>query len=144
MPNSNYETDEKTRQRMQKVARQNTPIERIVRSVLHRLGYRFSLRRKDLAGKPDLVLPKYRTVVFVHGCFWHGHESCTKGTLRPKRNSELWERKIRWNVEKDARVTRELEEQSWHVIVVWECETKDRVGLGNRLSAELTALRTKS
>ncbi|HKP51286.1 MAG TPA: DNA mismatch endonuclease Vsr [Chloroflexia bacterium] len=137
MSRNNFTTNLQTRERMRKVGVVNTPIERIVRSLLHRQGYRFTLRRKDLPGKPDIVLPKYRTIIFVHGCFWHGHELCRKGTLRPKRNAEIWETKIQKNVARDLRVTDELHELGWRIIVIWECETKDKVALSARLTDEL-------
>jgi DNA mismatch endonuclease (patch repair protein) len=137
MTQSVRDTDPETRRRMQKVGVHNTPIERTVRSILHRLGYRFTLRRKDLIGKPDIVLPKYKSVVFVHGCFWHGHATCYKGTRRPKRNAAFWENKIAYNTAKDQRVQKELHRLGWNVVVVWECETKDELQLRRHLMEEL-------
>lgn len=137
MTKSLFETDAQTRRRMQGVRVRDTDIERVVRSVLHGLGYRFTLRREDLPGKPDVVMPKYRTVIFVNGCFWHGHDACTKGTRRPRRNAEAWQRKIQKNVAKDVRVTRELEALGWTVVTIWECETKSRATLAELLSHRL-------
>lgn len=138
MSQEKFDTDERTRLRMQQVRVANTSIEKMVRSVLHSMGYRFTLRRRDLPGKPDVVMPKYKTIVFVHGCFWHGHAICRKGTLRPKRNAELWEQKILKNIAKDERVTQELKTLGWRVITVWECETKDRTYLAEQLTNRLS------
>lgn len=101
----------------------DTKPEILVRKLLHALGYRFRLCRKDLPGKPDIVLPKYRTVIFVHGCFWHQHAGC-KAASRPSTNVEFWEKKFARNRERDARVEAELAALGWRVIVIWECEVK--------------------
>lgn len=121
---------------MSRIRSGNTKPERIVRSLLHRMGFRFRLHRKDLPGTPDIVLPKYHSVVFVHGCFWHRHEGCKKCTT-PKTNTEFWLEKFRKNVERDKRVQQELEGMGWHVIVVWACETKNLEELAKRLFEEL-------
>lgn len=92
----------------------------IVRKGLHALGYRYRLCRRDLPGKPDLVLPKYRTVIFVHGCFWHSHEGCSRAT-KPESNKEYWAAKLAGNRERDARAKAELHQLGWRVLVVWEC-----------------------
>lgn len=94
-----------------------------VRRLLHRLGYRFRLRRADLPGKPDIVLPRHKTVVFVHGCFWHRHD-CKRATI-PKTRTEFWTSKLSANAERDARVIHKLKTMGWRVAVIWECETKD-------------------
>ena len=94
-----------------------------VRAILHSLGYRFRLHRKDLPGKPDIVLPKHRTVIFVHGCFWHSHD-CRWGTVTPKTHHEFWKEKRRGTKERDARTVSALEEAGWHVLVIWECQSK--------------------
>ncbi len=106
---------------MSRVRSKDTKPEWVLRSALHRLGFRYRLRRKDLPGKPDLVFAKYRTVVFVNGCFWHRHPGCSQATT-PKSNVEFWERKFRRNVERDARNHQVLCEYGWRVVVVWECE----------------------
>jgi DNA mismatch endonuclease (patch repair protein) len=137
MSTDRFVTDIVTQQRMRKVRTSNTPAEKLVRSMLHRLGYRFTLHRRDLVGKPDIVLPKYRTVVFVHGCFWHGHDHCRKGVTRPKHNAQAWEEKLQYNKAKDQRVYSELARLGWRVIVVWECETKWKEALSSRLDAKL-------
>ena len=92
--------------------------------LLHHLGLRFRLHRKDLPGTPDVVLPKYQTALFIHGCFWHRHPECRFSTT-PRANKAFWEAKFAANVERDARKTRELEVLGWRVLVVWGCETRD-------------------
>ncbi|MDP9440574.1 MAG: very short patch repair endonuclease [Actinomycetota bacterium] len=108
---------------MSRVRSKNTKPELAVRSALHALGYRFRLHRKDLPGKPDVVLPKHRAAVFVHGCFWHQHPGCAKATL-PKNNAEFWREKLEGNVARDARNRERLRKLGWRPIVVWECEVK--------------------
>lgn len=106
----------------------NTKPEVRVRSILHSMGYRFRLHRKDLPGKPDIVLTKYRTVIFVHGCFWHCHD-CRWGIVVPKTRAEFWADKRRGNVERDVRKTEALEALGWRVLRVWECQTRDMEAL---------------
>jgi DNA mismatch endonuclease (patch repair protein) len=126
--------DRRTRSRMMSGIRgKNTKPERVVRSCLHRMGYRFRLNRKDLPGRPDIVLPKYMTVVFVHGCFWHRHPGC-KYAYRTKSNVLFWKKKFRENVARDRRNESALRKQGWHVIVVWECETTRDTRLRRKLS----------
>lgn len=110
----------------------NTTPELRVRSLLHRLGYRFRLHLGDLPGSPDVVLPKYRTVVFVHGCFWHRHPGCRYATT-PRNRAEFWERKFEQNVERDRRQQEQLIAMGWRVMVVWECELRDFPSLMTRL-----------
>lgn len=97
--------------------------EMLVRRYLHALGFRYGIHNKKLSGSPDLVLRKYRTVIFVNGCFWHGHEGCKLYRL-PKSNVEFWQAKVDRNRERDARTTAELAAKGWRVITVWECELK--------------------
>jgi DNA mismatch endonuclease (patch repair protein) len=99
----------------------NTKPELIVRSYLHRAGFRFSLHRKDLPGRPDIVLPKYRTVVFVHGCFWHRHEGCRFATT-PGTRRAFWLNKLRTNQLRDQRAIAALNEAGWRTYVLWDCE----------------------
>jgi len=106
---------------MSKIKGKNTKPEMILRSHLFRLGFRFRVHKKDLPGKPDIVLSKYQTVIFVHGCFWHYHKDCREGRI-PSTNSKFWKDKLLKNVEKDKRHTEALQELGWKVIVVWECE----------------------
>ena len=108
---------------MSRVRSRDTKPEVKIRSLLHRLGFRFRLCDKSLPGKPDIVLKKYKTVIFVNGCFWHHHENCPKSKL-PETNKEFWEKKIRSNVERDGKNKQELAEQGWRVLVIWECEVK--------------------
>ena len=116
-------TKEKRSEIMKKIKSKDTGPEKKVRSLLHSLGYRFRLYRKDLPGKPDIVLPKYKTVIFVHGCFWHGH-NCTKGTHIPVDNAEFWKEKIKKNKNRDVLNLQMLKEIGWNVIIIWECQIK--------------------
>ena len=109
---------------MSRIRGKNTKPEIVVRSLLHRLGFRFRLHRKDLPGNPDIVLPKHQTAVFVHGCFWHRHPGC-KYAYNPKSRIEFWQKKFAENVERDARNQQDLKQQKWNVVVVWECELRD-------------------
>ena len=109
---------------MSRIKSSNTKPELTVRSILHRMGYRFRLHRKDLPGKPDIVLPKYKTVIFVHGCFWHRHEGC-KYAYTPKSRIDFWERKFKANINRDLDVKKRLKELRWKVLVIWECEISD-------------------
>ncbi len=120
---------------MRRVRSTDTVPERMVRSLLHKLGFRFRLHRSDLPGKPDIVLPKHRTVVFVHGCFWHRHQGCPHATT-PTSGQEYWLPKFRRTIERDRINQEELRQQGWNVVVVWECETKSLA----RLTAELMRL----
>lgn len=116
--------DQVTRSRMMSGIRgKDTKPELIVRSALHRAGLRFRLRAK-LPGKPDLTLPKYRTAVFVHGCFWHRHEGC-RYAAAPANNAMFWREKFAANVARDAKVKQQLEELGWRVLVIWSCELDD-------------------
>lgn len=112
-------TKEQRSRTMSAVRGKDTKPEKKVRSTLHRNGFRFSLHRKDLPGKPDLVLPKYRTVIFVHGCFWHGHD-CPRGK-RPATRQEFWNEKLEKNKLRDVRNRGALEDLNWRVFVIWEC-----------------------
>ena len=129
-------TPEERSRLMSRIRSRNTKPECVLRSVLHRMGYRFSLRSKHLPGKPDIVMPKYKTVIFVHGCFWHRHPGC-KQASNPKSNQEFWNEKFRRNVERDKRVRAELEALGWRVVVVWECEIEKRL---EEIAAELNHL----
>lgn len=118
---------------MRRVHSTDTAPERKVRSLLHRLGYRFRIQRSDLPGKPDIVLPKRRAVVFVHGCFWHRHQGCPRATT-PASRQEYWLPKFGRTVDRDRRNQEALRKSGWNIVVVWECETKDLVRLGERIS----------
>ncbi len=123
---------------MRAVKSVNTRPEMIVRSTAHRLGFRFRLHDKTLPGRPDLVFLGRRKVIFVNGCFWHGHD-CKRGDRAPKTNAAYWRAKIARNKARDAEVGAALIAAGWNVLIVWECETKDVAGLGVRLNAFLSA-----
>ena len=122
---------------MRRVRSRDTAPERKVRSLLHRLGFRFRLHRQDLPGKPDIVLPKYSTVVFVHGCFWHRHPHCAQASA-PRTRQVYWLPKFKRTVERDRRNQSELRRRGWNVIVVWECELREPHRLAQRLISDLT------
>lgn len=107
-----------------------------VRSLLHQLGYRFRLHRTDLPGKPDITLPKHRKIIFVHGCFWHGHEGCSR-SKRPTTHVDFWRDKLDKNLERDRANIRKLQQSGWEILIIWGCETRDTKKLGNRLLAFL-------
>jgi DNA mismatch endonuclease (patch repair protein) len=115
---------EKRSEIMSKVRSSGTKPEVIVRKKLHSLGFRFRLHNKALPGKPDIVLPKHRVVVFVHGCFWHHHNGCGKSKL-PTSNAKFWRTKIFENVRRDAKIKADLKKLGWRILVIWECETKN-------------------
>jgi DNA mismatch endonuclease, patch repair protein len=121
---------------MSRIKCKNTKPELIVRSLLHRLGYRFRLYSKDLPGNPDIVLNKYRTIIFVHGCFWHRHQGC-KFAYNPKSRQEFWKRKFESNINRDVYVSSELEKLGWNVVTVWECELRFEGKLAERINSEL-------
>jgi DNA mismatch endonuclease, patch repair protein len=129
-------TAEQRRRAMARVQQKNTKPEIIIRSLLHGLGYRFRLHNKKLSGTPDIVLPKYKTVIFVHGCFWHQHEGCRKSN-RPTSNVEYWNTKLDRNIKRDAKNVEALKESGWNPILVWECELKDRAKLTEKLISEI-------
>lgn len=120
---------------MRAVKHAHTAPEIIVRQMLHALGLRFRLQRRDLPGSPDIVMPRFRTAIFVHGCFWHRHPGCCYATT-PKTRQEYWLPKFMANVERDARKEAQLRELGWRVLVVWECETRGRGELVTRLRHE--------
>jgi DNA mismatch endonuclease (patch repair protein) len=122
---------------MQAVKSKDTAPELLVRSLAHRMGYRFRLHRKDLPGKPDLVFPGRRRAIFVHGCFWHGH-NCARGARVPKSNRDYWTKKIARNQKRDRAARAALVRLGWKVTVFWECELADQERLRGRLSGFLT------
>lgn len=121
---------------MANVRGKNTKPELLVRSMIHRMGYRFRLHRPDIPGNPDIVLPGHRKVVFVHGCFWHGHKGC-KRSKRPSTHREFWDRKLDGNILRDTRNISELKRLGWNSLIVWECETKNPEALRSKLKAFL-------
>jgi DNA mismatch endonuclease (patch repair protein) len=108
---------------MSRIQAKDTKPEMLVRKFLHSNGFRYRLHVKDLPGKPDLVLPKYNSVIFVHGCFWHAHAGCEYFTI-PKTRTNWWKEKLYGNKERDEKNIEKLKEDGWNVIVVWECELK--------------------
>lgn len=121
-----------TRSRIMAAVRtRHTAPERIVRSLIHGLGLRFVLHDRRLVGTPDIVLPRHCVVIFVHGCFWHGHK-CPRGKL-PNTRREFWSEKIEANCRRDRRAIRRLRRSGWRVMTVWECETKEPARLVRRL-----------
>ena len=116
-------TAEQRSRNMAAIRGRNTSPELRVRRALHVLGYRYRLHRTDLPGKPDIVLPRYRTVIFIHGCFWHMHD-CPMGHPKPATNASFWEEKRCGNVERDRVHTQRLRRAGWSVYTVWECQTR--------------------
>jgi DNA mismatch endonuclease (patch repair protein) len=118
---------------MSRIRGKNTSPELVVRSLLHGVGLRFRLHRRDLPGCPDIVLPRYRTVLFVHGCFWHRHKNCPFA-YTPKSRTGFWKTKFERNLARDRRVSHQLRRLGWRVIVVWECATARIPQLQRRLT----------
>ena len=113
---------------MSRIRGQDTVPEKIVRSLLFRSGFRFRLHRRDLPGRPDIVLPKYRAVIFINGCFWHAHARCAYATS-PSSNRKFWQTKLADNQERDRRNIRKLHQAGWRVLVVWECTIRGKQNL---------------
>ena len=124
---------------MSRIRSTNTKPEKIVRSILHSMGYRFRLHRRELPGEPDVVLPRYKTVIFIHGCFWHRHQGCKYKTT-PKTNSEFWKQKFMSNVKRDQKNQRRLRETGWNVIALWQCELRDVRNTALKLSKALKSV----
>lgn len=122
---------------MRAVRQENRAPELLVRRALHRMGYRFRPHRCDLPGRPDIVLPKHKAVVFVYGCFWHGHPGCRRAT-RPTSNVDFWNHKLDRNIERDRNNSMALEESGWRVLVVWGCSVKTGSALEGSLKAFLS------
>ncbi len=123
---------------MRRVKGRDTGPEREVRRLLWAAGFRYRLNRRDLPGRPDLALGPRRVAIFVHGCFWHGHD-CARGARAPKANAAYWQAKIAGNQARDARVQDELRALGWRPLVVWECELKDKAALAERLVGQIQA-----
>ena len=128
---------EKRSEVMSKIRSKNTKPERLLRSALHQHGYRFRIHRDDLPGKPDITLPKFNTLIFVNGSFWHFHKNCPEGRI-PDTNSKFWKEKLYKNVVKDKRNQKECEQLGWKVLVIWECEIE------KELSSILELIKAKS
>jgi DNA mismatch endonuclease (patch repair protein) len=110
---------------MKKVSGKNTNPEITVRKLLHRMGYRFRLHPLNLPGKPDIVLPKYKKIILIHGCFWHGHEGCKRSQL-PNTNRDFWRDKISKNKDRDKIVIEKLKRLGWSILIIWDCEIRKR------------------
>ena len=121
---------------MGQVKGKDTKPELLVRSMVHRMGFRFRLHRKDLPGAPDIVLPKHMKTIFVHGCFWHGHEGCPR-SARPTTRPAFWKKKLDGNMRRDTENVRHLTDMGWKVLVVWQCEMRNRTTLQAKLQAFL-------
>ena len=134
---------EKRSEIMSRIKGRNTTPELAVRRIAHGLGFRFRLHRRDLPGSPDLVFPRYRTVVFVHGCFWHRHDGC-RYAYRPKSRIQFWTKKFEENVARDARNEVALHDLGWRVVVIWECQTRDQGAVRARLLDHLGRRRVAS
>lgn len=117
---------------MSRVSGKNTKPELVVRSLLHNMGYRFRLHRKDLPGTPDIALPRHKKIIFVHGCFWHDHADCPR-SKRPTTNQKFWHEKLDKNRERDRSSINNLKELGWDVLIVWTCEVNDTLKLKNKL-----------
>lgn len=128
---------------MKAVGQKDTRPEMITRRSLHALGYRFRLHRRDLPGSPDIVLPKHRTTIFVHGCFWHRHEGCAKATV-PKTRRAFWEDKFEANKVRDRKAIVALQDLGWNVQVVWECQTRNVCELETSLNRMLRFRKQRS
>ena len=128
-----FQTTPELSARMRRIRKTDTKPEMVVRRLVHSLGYRYRLHRRDLPGTPDLVFPRLRSVILVHGCFWHQHD-CPLGRKQPSANAEYWLPKLAGNVERDSLARARLQEQGWRVLVIWECETRDRTCLPDVLT----------
>ena len=127
-----HKVSEQRSRNMSAIKSKNTKPEIKVRKVLHSMGYRFRLHAKDLPGSPDIVLPKYKTVIFVHGCFWHRHENC-KYASTPKTRKEFWNKKFTENKKRDSEIQEKIKILDWRSVVIWECETKNMENLRDKI-----------
>ena len=119
-----HKVSEQRSRNMSAIKSKNTKPEIKVRKVLHSMGYRFRLHSKNLPGSPDIVLSKFKTVIFVHGCFWHRHENCKYASI-PKTRQEFWNKKFIENIKRDAEIQEKIKNLNWRSVVIWECETKN-------------------
>ena len=133
-------TREQRKKAMSSVRQQDTKPEKQVRSILHKLGFRFRKNVSSIIGKPDIVLPKYKTIIFVHGCFWHQHKNCRK-SIRPTSNIEFWNNKLDKNIKRDKQTLSELKSLGWNVLTVWTCEMKDKELLAETLKKSLSKIK---
>lgn len=132
-------TKEKRSQIMSHVKQKNTKPELLVRSILYKMGFRFRIHNKKLPGCPDIVLSKWKTVIFVNGCFWHRHADCKLGNSIPKSNTDFWKNKFSKNMKRDLQVYEKLESMGWKVVIIWECQTKNIDGIKQFLFEEIVS-----
>jgi len=125
---------------MASISGKNTKPESMVRKFLFRNGFRFRINVNTMPGKPDIVLRKYKTIIFIHGCFWHGHKNCSKAKL-PTTNTEFWTTKILGNIKRDIKLNSELKQQGWQIITVWECKTKNSKIFAKEMNKIITRLK---
>jgi DNA mismatch endonuclease (patch repair protein) len=121
---------------MSRIKSKDTNPEFLVRQIIHRMGLRFRLHRNNLPGRPDIVLPKHKKIIFVHGCFWHMHK-CPYGRVVPETNTKFWQSKRQGNVARDKRNLRQLRRDGWRVLIIWECQTRDAEKLVRKLESFL-------
>ena len=133
-------TDPETSARLGRIRQRDTAAELAVRRIIHQLGHRFRVGNRDLPGSPDIANRKRRWAIFVHGCFWHRHNGCSR-TTTPKRNREFWEAKFEANIVRDRRVASTLRELGYKIITIWECEIADQIALQRNLKRVLEASR---
>lgn len=119
---------------MSRIRGKDTKPELAVRSLLHGMGYRFRLKNAEIPGKPDIILPRYKTAIFVHGCFWHRHENC-KYAYKPKTKIDFWQKKFDTNIRRDQKVSEQLKKLCWNQLVIWECEIKNYKTLKKKIEA---------
>ena len=133
-------TKEKRSRVMSNIRGKDTKPEIVLRSALFRRGYRFRIHQKNLLGKPDIVFPKFKTIIFIHGCFWHYHKKCREGRI-PSSNSEYWEEKLKKNRKRDKLVISKLKALGWRTIIIWECEVEKQLGKTiNRIVRSLSSI----
>ena len=123
---------------MSRIRSKDTRPEIVIRSLVHRMGFRYALHRKDLPGRPDMVLTRHRKIIFVHGCFWHMHK-CRYGRVTPATNTKFWQTKREGNVARDKRNLRKLRKGGWKVLVIWECQTRHLEKLTKKLDSFLSS-----
>jgi DNA mismatch endonuclease (patch repair protein) len=128
---------------MARVKGRDTGPEKIVRSLLHRMGYRFRLHQRDLPGNPDIVLTRHGKVIFVHGCFWHGHRRCSRAS-RPVTNTDFWNKKLERNIKRDSKTGRRLRSAGWSVMIIWQCQIRNTERLRSRLERFISHERCQS
>ena len=123
---------------MSRIKSHSSKTEVLVRKIIYQMGYRYRIQRKDLPGRPDISIKKYKIAIFINGCFWHGHEGC-KRSSRPKSNYVFWSKKIESNIKRDNEIFCLLKSMGWKVLIVWQCQTKNREQLNRMLKTFMEA-----